>query len=124
MAHLRVPLPPSLKRRRAADPSAEAGQRTGASQPARGTPTPAGGEGSDALASYPYPVSFAALDSSRSLPGAGSASLQQWGLTHAASIAYYALLSLFPFLLLVLSILGSVTADPSDREAVVRFVFR
>jgi len=46
------------------------------------------------------------------------------GMTHAASIAYYALLSLFPFLLLVLSILGSVTADPSDRDAVVRFVFR
>jgi len=46
------------------------------------------------------------------------------GLTHAASIAYYALLSLFPFLLLVLSILGFVTADPADREAVVRFVFR
>ncbi len=46
------------------------------------------------------------------------------GLTHAASIAYYALLSLFPFLLLVLSILGTVTADAADREAVVRFVFR
>jgi membrane protein len=46
------------------------------------------------------------------------------GLTHAASIAYYALLSLFPFLLLVLSILGSVTADQADRDAVVRFVFR
>jgi membrane protein len=46
------------------------------------------------------------------------------GLTHAASIAYYALLSLFPFLLLVLSILGSVTADPASRDAVVGFVFR
>ena len=46
------------------------------------------------------------------------------GLTHAAAVAYYALLSLFPFLLLVLSILGSVTADPGDRDAVVRFVFR
>lgn len=46
------------------------------------------------------------------------------GLTHAASIAYYALLSLFPFLLLMLSILGSVTADPADRDAVVQFVFR
>lgn len=46
------------------------------------------------------------------------------GLTHAASIAYYALLSLFPFLLLVLSILGMVTADETDRDAVVRFVFR
>jgi membrane protein len=46
------------------------------------------------------------------------------GLTHAASIAYYALLSLFPFLLLVLSVLGMVTADAADRDSVVRFVFR
>lgn len=46
------------------------------------------------------------------------------GLTHAASIAYYALLSLFPFLLLVLSVVGMVTADAGDRDAVVRFVFR
>lgn len=46
------------------------------------------------------------------------------GLTHAASIAYYALLSLFPFLLLVLSILGSVTADTDSRDAVIRFVFQ
>src|SRR5262245_56939383 len=46
------------------------------------------------------------------------------GLTHAASIAYYALLSLFPFLLLVLSVLGSLTADDQARDAVVRFVFR
>jgi membrane protein len=45
------------------------------------------------------------------------------GLTHAAAIAYYALLSLFPFLLLVLSILGSVTADTDSRDGVIRFVF-
>ena len=45
-------------------------------------------------------------------------------LTHAASIAYYALLSLFPFLLLVISLLGSVTADEGDRPAVLGFVFR
>jgi membrane protein len=45
------------------------------------------------------------------------------GLTHAASIAYYALLSLFPFLLLTLSVLGSITADPGDRDRVVAFVF-
>lgn len=45
------------------------------------------------------------------------------GLTHAASIAYYALLSLFPFLLLMLSVLGSVTADPTDRDRVVAFAF-
>jgi len=45
------------------------------------------------------------------------------GLTHAASIAYYALLSLFPFLLLMLSVLGSITADPADRDRVVAFVF-
>ena len=46
------------------------------------------------------------------------------GLTHAASIAYYALLSLFPFLLLVLSMLGSVTADSDARDAVIRFVLK
>ena len=46
------------------------------------------------------------------------------GLTHAASIAYYALLSLFPFLLLVLSIVGTFTAEQADRDAVVQFVFR
>lgn len=45
-------------------------------------------------------------------------------LTHAAAIAYYALLSLFPFLLLVISLLGSITADESDRLAVLTFVFR
>ena len=37
---------------------------------------------------------------------------------------YYALLSLFPFLLLVISLLGSVTAAESDRIAVLTFVFR
>jgi membrane protein len=46
------------------------------------------------------------------------------GLTHAASIAYYALLSFFPFFLLALVILGGVTADPAERDAVVRFVFQ
>lgn len=45
-------------------------------------------------------------------------------LTHAASIAYYALLSLFPFSMLALAILGSVTADESDRSAVLNFVLR
>jgi len=45
-------------------------------------------------------------------------------LTHAASIAYYALLSFFPFILLVIALLGSVTADEVDRIAVLTFVFR
>jgi membrane protein len=45
-------------------------------------------------------------------------------LTHAAAIAYYALLSLFPFLLLVISLLGSIAADDQDRLAVLTFVFR
>ena len=45
-------------------------------------------------------------------------------LTHAASIAYYALLSLFPFLLLVISLLGAITADDADRISVLSFVFR
>ena len=46
------------------------------------------------------------------------------GLTHAASIAYYALLSLFPILLLALAILGNMTSNPAERDEVVRFVFR
>jgi len=46
------------------------------------------------------------------------------GLTHAASIAYYALLSLFPIMLLALTFLSEMTADTADRDAVVRFVFR
>jgi membrane protein len=45
-------------------------------------------------------------------------------LTHAASIAYYALLSFFPFLLLVISLVGSITAEDADRIAVETFVFR
>ena len=41
-------------------------------------------------------------------PGAASSGWSDGNdLTHAASIAYYALLSLFPFLLLVISMLGS-----------------
>lgn len=46
------------------------------------------------------------------------------GLTHAASVAYYTLISLFPISLLALAILGEVTADAAERDAVVRFVFR
>ena len=45
-------------------------------------------------------------------------------LTHASSIAYYALLSLFPFFLLAFSIVASVTSSDTDREAVLRFVLR
>lgn len=45
-------------------------------------------------------------------------------LTYAASVAYYALLSLFPFFLLMLSILGNVTADENNRLAVVNFVLQ
>ena len=45
-------------------------------------------------------------------------------LTYAASISYYALLSLFPFFLLALAILGGATADDAKRNAVVLFVLR
>lgn len=43
-------------------------------------------------------------------------------LTFAASIAYYALLSLFPFLLLLLAIIAGVTQSDADRAAVLGFV--
>jgi YihY family inner membrane protein len=45
-------------------------------------------------------------------------------LTFASSIAYYALLSLFPFFLLLLSILGGITSSEADREIVFGFVLR
>jgi len=45
-------------------------------------------------------------------------------VTHAASISYYALLSFFPFLLLVFSMLGSISDNDTDRFAVLQFVFR
>jgi membrane protein len=45
-------------------------------------------------------------------------------LTYAASIAYYALLSLFPFFLLAFALLGRATADVDNRVAVFSFVLR
>lgn len=45
------------------------------------------------------------------------------GLTHAASIAFYALLSIFPFFLLLFSVIGGLTADQAARDSVVGFVF-
>ena len=45
-------------------------------------------------------------------------------LTFASSIAYYALLSLFPFFLLVFSIVASVTSNEGDRAEVLGFVLR
>lgn len=45
-------------------------------------------------------------------------------LTYAASIAYYGLLSLFPFFLLLLAAIGNATADPANRDAVVNFIYR
>jgi len=45
-------------------------------------------------------------------------------LTFASSIAYYTLLSLFPFFLLAFSILGSVSSDPADRASILDFVLR
>src|SRR5436305_6518315 len=45
-------------------------------------------------------------------------------LTYAASIAYYALLSLFPFFLLAFSLLGRSTADINNRNEVLTFVLR
>jgi membrane protein len=45
-------------------------------------------------------------------------------LTYASSIAYYALLSLFPFLLLALSVVGQVSSAGADRAEILQFVFR
>ena len=45
-------------------------------------------------------------------------------LTHAASIAYYSLLSFFPFLLLLISVLGVITSRNDVRTAALSFVLR
>jgi membrane protein len=45
-------------------------------------------------------------------------------LTYAASIAYYSLLSLFPFFMLALTILGRMANNDHDRTAVLGFVLR
>jgi membrane protein len=45
-------------------------------------------------------------------------------LTHAAAVAYYALLSVFPFFLLLFSILGLVASRESRHQAVVAFLNR
>jgi membrane protein len=45
-------------------------------------------------------------------------------LTYAASIAYYALLSLFPVFLLAFTLLGRSAADPKDRVTVLEFVLQ
>src|SRR5439155_24017091 len=45
-------------------------------------------------------------------------------LTYAASIAYYALLSLFPFFMLAIALLGRAASDPKDRAAVFEFVLQ
>jgi membrane protein len=45
-------------------------------------------------------------------------------LTFASSIAYYSLLSFFPFFLLAFSIVALVTSSDHDRDTLLRFVFR
>src|SRR5215467_1535718 len=45
-------------------------------------------------------------------------------LTYAASMAYYALLSLFPLLMLTLAVLGWATGDDESRTAVLDFLLQ
>jgi len=45
-------------------------------------------------------------------------------LTYAAAIGYHALLSLFPFVLIIISILGSVSSDEVTRQKVLMFALR
>ena len=45
-------------------------------------------------------------------------------LTYAASIAYYSLLSLFPFFMLAFALLGRATADANNRNEVLSFVLQ
>jgi len=60
----------------------------------------------------------------RALVRAAAAFVDSDSLTYASSIAYYALLSLFPFLMLALSIVGMVSSTSADRTAILDFVFR
>jgi membrane protein len=43
-------------------------------------------------------------------------------MTHAAAVAYYGLLSLFPFFLLLFSILGGLTSTEDRRTTVINFL--
>ena len=45
-------------------------------------------------------------------------------LTHAASVAYYALLSIFPFFLVAFSALGSLTGEEERRVAAIGFLLK
>jgi len=45
-------------------------------------------------------------------------------LTFASSVAFYALLSLFPFLYLVLTLFGRVSGNEHDRAAILSFVLQ
>jgi membrane protein len=45
-------------------------------------------------------------------------------MTFSASIAYYSLLSLFPFFLLLFSVIGGITTSETDRQEVLGFVLR
>jgi membrane protein len=45
-------------------------------------------------------------------------------LTFASSIAYYSLLSLFPFLLLAVSIVGAVSSTGGERDKILQLVFQ
>jgi membrane protein len=76
--------------------------------------------GSRLLARFRYEAHLTSLSFWRGFLGFYNSS----DMTFAASIAYYGLLSLFPFFLLVFSILGSVTADDAERASVLSFVFR
>ena len=80
-------------------------------------------KGGDRRASTPQPAGPVRLISLAAWRGVGELYNSE-GLTHAASIAYYTLLSFFPMMLLGLFILGEMTSDAADRDAVVRFVFR
>ncbi len=50
--------------------------------------------------------------------------VQSDDLTFASSIAYYALLSLFPLLLLLFAFLGRLSGDPAHRAALIELVLQ
>ncbi len=83
---------------------------------------------------FPPPLPFLRRALKRSLAEVRLTALAIWrgavgfynsdDLTFASSIAYYSLLSLFPFFLLAFAILATVTSADGDRASVLGFVLR
>lgn len=97
-------------------------------------PLTARGVHSGAVSTLAEPISWLRRAVARALADVRLTGLALWrgatsfynsdDLTFASSIAYYSLLSLFPFFLLAFAIIGSITSNATDRAAILGFVLR